>query len=60
MPEKEERVKLLRGKGYALGELGRLDEAIAAYEEALKDAPQDRLAQGELRYLRALKADRPA
>lgn len=60
MPEKEERVKLLRGKGYALGELGRLDEAIAAYEEALKDAPQDRLAQGELRYLRALKAGRPA
>lgn len=60
MPEEEERVRLLRGKGYALGELGRFDEAIAAYEEALKGAPADRLARSELGYVRRLKASAPA
>jgi tetratricopeptide (TPR) repeat protein len=60
MPDADQEAILLRGKGYALGELGRFDEAIAAYEEALKQAPGDRLAQNELRYIRSLKASAPA
>ena len=43
--------QLLRKRGYALGELERWDEGIAAYRAALKIDPKDRIASNELRYL---------
>lgn len=48
--------RLLRGKGFVLIELNRLDEAQAAYEAALKLEPNHAGAKGELDYIRKLRA----
>lgn len=47
---------ILRGKGFALTELGRLDEARAAYEASLALDPDNELAKHELRYIAELAA----
>jgi len=44
-----------RKRGFGLVELGRLDEAQAAYEESLKDEPDNTTALGELEYIRGLR-----
>lgn len=46
---------LLRKRGFSLVELGRLDEAQAAYEESLKTEPDNAAALGELEYIRGLR-----
>lgn len=43
--------RALRGKGFALVELGRLDEAEAMYRRCLEIDPADRKATNELRYV---------
>jgi len=48
--------RLLRGKGFVLIELKRLDEAEATYEAALKLEPNHAGAKGELDYIRKLRA----
>ena len=50
------RAHALRGRGYALTELGRLDDAEAAYRESLKDEPGSATAKHELDYIARLKA----
>jgi tetratricopeptide (TPR) repeat protein len=51
---------LLRKRGWALGELGRFDEAIAAYREAIKLRPEyQKPLEGEIRYLEGQKAHQP-
>ena len=45
-----------RGVGYALIELGRLDEAEAKYRECLKIDPSDATAKDELDYIRRQRA----
>jgi tetratricopeptide (TPR) repeat protein len=47
---------LLRGRGFALTELGRLDEAESAYRESLAVAPNSTVALKELAYLARLRA----
>lgn len=46
---------LHRKRGFSLVELGRLDEAQAAYEESLKSEPDNAAALGELEYIRGLR-----
>lgn len=46
---------LHRKRGFSLVELGRLDEAQAAYEESLKTEPDNAAALGELEYIRGLR-----
>lgn len=53
-----ERALLLRGKGYALAELNRLDEAEAAYRESLTMQPGHKGAENELRYIAERRAGR--
>lgn len=53
------KAKLYRGRGYALTELNRLDEAEEAYKESLDLEPGNELANHELAYIRALKAGAP-
>lgn len=53
------RAHLFRGRGYALTELNRLDEAEQAYNNSLKFEPNNTLAQNELRYIARLKAGGP-
>lgn len=48
--------RVLRGKGFALIELKRLEEAEAAYVAALKLEPNHAGAKGELDYIRKLRA----
>jgi Flp pilus assembly protein TadD len=43
----------LRGKGYVLVELGRLDEAEATYKQCLEINPADKMAMGELGYVQS-------
>jgi Flp pilus assembly protein TadD len=43
--------RALRGQGYALSELGRLDEAEALYRRCLQLDPNDEKAKGELEYI---------
>jgi tetratricopeptide (TPR) repeat protein len=43
----------LRGKGYVLVELGRLDEAEATYKQCLEINPADKVAIGELDYVQS-------
>ncbi len=43
--------KALRGRGYVLVELGRLDEAEATYKQCLDINPADKSALAELRYV---------
>ena len=50
----------LRGMGFALGELRRYDEAEKAYLESLAIQPNNRLAQGELAYIRHQRGPRSA
>lgn len=56
----EERVRhqtrALRGQGYALIEMGRLDEAEARYRRCLELDANDRVAQAELRIIESLRA----
>jgi tetratricopeptide (TPR) repeat protein len=49
------RALLDRGRGYALTELGRLDEAEAAYNESLKLEPGNPRALHELQYIAGLR-----
>lgn len=57
---KMDRALLLRGKGYALIELGRLDDAEAAYRESLTLEPDHGGALHELKYIGDLKKGRTA
>jgi len=45
----------LRGRGYVLVELGRLDEAEAIYKQCLEINSADNAAIGELRYVQSLR-----
>lgn len=45
------RARALRGQGYDLVELGKLDEAEVAYRQSLKYDPDSALAKGELDYI---------
>ncbi len=51
-----EHAQLLRNRGYVLIELGRVDEAEAAYQESLKLEPGNRIALSELEYIRQQRA----
>ena len=46
-----ELARAFRGKGYSLIDLGRLDEAKAAYQRALELEPNNETAQKELDYI---------
>jgi tetratricopeptide (TPR) repeat protein len=48
----------LRGKGYVLVELGRLEEAEATYKECLAINAADKSAMGELKYVQSRLAQR--
>lgn len=54
--EDRDKARMLRGRGYVLTELGRLDEAEAAYQESLKLEPGNRIALNELEYIKGLRA----
>ncbi|MFZ5669034.1 MAG: hypothetical protein ACOY4K_06045 [Pseudomonadota bacterium] len=56
---KTTRALLLRNKGFALIELGRLDEAEAAYVESRTYEPDSPVAAQELDYIRRLRAGGP-
>jgi tetratricopeptide (TPR) repeat protein len=53
----EMKCKALRGQGYDLVELHRLDEAEAAYRGCLKLKPREPKSTGELEYIRRLRAE---
>jgi len=55
---KAEQGRALRGIGYVDVELGKLDEAEAAYRRCLEIDPRDQKAQAELGYVLGLKAKR--
>lgn len=55
----ENRARLLRGRGYALTELSRLDEAEQAYNDSLRLTPGNPLALNELKYIARLRAGGP-
>ena len=48
--------RALRGEGYALVELGKLDDGETTYLAALKLDPNDKKSQNELEYIRQQKA----
>lgn len=50
---------LHRKRGFSLIELGRLDEAQAAYEESLKTDPENAAAQRQLEYIQQLRQGQP-
>ena len=54
--EARPRATMLRRRGYALGELGQYDEAIAAYTESLKYLPDNAMALNEITYNKQQKA----
>ncbi|WP_431288153.1 hypothetical protein [Roseateles chitinivorans] len=54
------RAVALRGQGYALVELQRWDEAEAAYRKSLTFEPDNRLAKGELTFIRDQRPKAPA
>lgn len=54
-----DRAQLLRNRGYVLIELGRIDEAEAAYNQSLKLDPGNRIALNELDYIRRQRAGVP-
>ena len=56
----KEKGRALRGTGYALTELGRLDEAEAAYKKALALDPNDGLSKNELQYIAGKRRKGPA
>jgi len=51
-----DRGQLLRGRGFALTELGRLDEAEKSYRDSLAADPGNKLALQELDYIAKLRA----
>jgi tetratricopeptide (TPR) repeat protein len=53
------KARLYRGRGYALTELGKLDDADDAYEESLNLDPGSDLAKNELSYIAGLKHGAP-
>jgi tetratricopeptide (TPR) repeat protein len=55
MPD-QQRARLFRGRGYALTELSRLDDAEEAYKNSLKFDPNNALAHNELHYIASVKA----
>lgn len=55
-----DRARLLRGKGFVLVELKRLDDAEASFNESLKVEPRNPIAVNELRYIAELRRGRPA
>jgi len=48
----------LRGMGFSLIEMQRLDEAENAFRESLEVEPDNKIALGELGYIRQLRAKR--
>jgi len=50
--------KAHRGVGYALIELGRLDEAEAKYRQSIQIDPNEKLARNQLEYIRQLRVKR--
>lgn len=54
-----EACRALRGQGYALVELHRLDEAVQAYQACLKIVPGDQKSYQELGYVMTLKGRQP-
>ena len=60
-PDKRKTAELTRawrGMGYVLTEQGKLDEAAKQYKKCLKLNKNDRIAKGELEYIKGLKAKR--
>ena len=53
------RARLLRGRGFALTQLGRLDDAEKSYRDSLISEPGNALAQHELQYIAGLRAGAP-
>jgi Flp pilus assembly protein TadD len=51
--------RALRGKGFVLVELGRLDEAEATYRRCLALDPADKKAMNELRYVQSRQQKQP-
>jgi tetratricopeptide (TPR) repeat protein len=54
-----DKARLDRGRGFALTELGRLDDAQAAYRDSLQIEPGNARAQAELGYIARLRAGGP-
>lgn len=54
-----ERARALRGAGYALIELDRLDEAERHFRDSLKIEPENQVALGELDYIKQLRKKKP-
>jgi tetratricopeptide (TPR) repeat protein len=50
------RARLYRGRGYALTELGKLEEAEQAYRDSLTIEPGNPRAEAELKYIAGLRA----
>ena len=50
----KETARALRGRGFALIELERFDEAQALYERSLALDPEDKIAANELEYIRQM------
>ncbi len=50
------RAAMMRGRGFALTELNRLDEAEVAYQDYLKAEPGNSRAENEIRYIAKLRA----
>lgn len=55
----EQRGRMLRGKGAALTQLGRLDESEAAYNQSLEIMPDNKNALDALTYIARLRAGGP-
>jgi tetratricopeptide (TPR) repeat protein len=55
-----QRAVMLRGRGLALTELGRLDDAETAYRDSLVLDPNNQLAARELIYIQRLRAGDPS
>jgi tetratricopeptide (TPR) repeat protein len=51
-----DRARMLRGCGFALTELGRLDDAEQSYRDSLEAEPNNALAKNELAYIAKLRA----
>lgn len=53
------RARAWRGQGFALIELGRLDEAEAKFRQALEQDANDKLSRNELEYIRSQRTKQP-
>jgi tetratricopeptide (TPR) repeat protein len=53
------RGRMLRGRGFALTEMGRLDEAEKSYRDSLAVDPNNATATAELKYIAKLRAGGP-